>query len=438
MNVRKKTVFLTLVLALAIFGGASHADVSIKIVIVNPSESEEKDIPVKYSLPSGLKREDIKDSGELKIEYDMKESIYCVAGTFKLAPKESKVLKVTVSDIWRIPRSDFDEAEKMLEGAVAALKDSDKKELIESVAKEMEQKLEKLYSQQEELVPDIEKRMQRYFADLQKMRAIKEDIFSIERLAGISEDKTKKDQADTVKIVIAAENPEPQEVTTAVKYFIPRDVKLENIVDLDDFDIKYDIDKGRPYFEKRVTFAPNEKKVWNITVNNAWKVPDKELSYYVDEASKTKEGFAYSKYKEFAASIFAEIQKNADLIRASQAGARSVDEMIAVYRENQARFEDIKEALIRMQNLVSKDWLKKHNVLRDIKLLENVKQISDVLMKKVLKEGKISLIKVIVGVILFVMFITMIASIAWLKRIKTDEKKEMKNIINDKKENEGS
>ena len=51
---------------------------------------------------------------------------------------------------------------------------------------------------------------------------------------------------------------------------------------------------------------------------------------------------------------------------------------------------------------------KKHNVLRDINIEQDMKQVSDVLMKRIFKDGKVSLFKMIMAVIIFVIVVTLI------------------------------
>mgnify|MGYP000209186015 CR=1 FL=1 len=79
--------FLGEVIIIFIFGAVFFAhvkiafcNVAIKIVVVNPLASQERNVPVRYDLPSGIGKEDILFTNGLKVNYDEQKGVYYVYG----------------------------------------------------------------------------------------------------------------------------------------------------------------------------------------------------------------------------------------------------------------------------------------------------------------------------------------------------------------------
>ena len=419
-----------------------YADVAIKLVVVNPSESDKKLVPVKYKLPPDLKKEDIKDAGGLSVGYDMKEGVYTVEGALELEPKENRVLKIVVSDVWIIPSEKFDNLKDMLRESAEATALSNDPKKVGEIAARIEEKIETLKRIQKDSESDIESRVSRYTAINDELGKIKENIFSMDLL--VKEEILRaetKEKEETVKLVVEAANEKDEQLDTVVKYYLPDDVKPEQIVEFEGFVLKYDIEKRKSFLEKEVSFKPGETLKWTISVKNEWLIQEAELTSILTEADKTMEGMAGTKYSVLCKALHSEIKFLGAKILESQGETETVDEMISVYKVNEERFKIIKDDLIKMQSLASKDSSKKHNVLRDIDVNKDMKQVSDVLMKKIFKKGKISLFKMILGLIVFVVVVTLIACLSWMAGIKKQDNVEPVDItagdkVEGKKEDE--
>src|SRR5205823_5812592 len=72
-----------------------------------------------YYLPKELKSNDILDPAGLDIDYDIDQACYYVHGTISLAPKESKLLKIQVKDVWFITQEQVDAIKKQLDQNLA-------------------------------------------------------------------------------------------------------------------------------------------------------------------------------------------------------------------------------------------------------------------------------------------------------------------------------
>jgi hypothetical protein len=80
-------------------------------------------VPLKYYLPRELKKEDIiKMDKKLKVDYDTSQEAFFVSGEFELSPKETKIIKVEVRDIWKIADDEVASLRKQAEELSKPLK----------------------------------------------------------------------------------------------------------------------------------------------------------------------------------------------------------------------------------------------------------------------------------------------------------------------------
>ncbi len=420
MKIGSKILLLAFMLSVLPGLGSVFADVAIKIVVVNPSESDKRNIPVEFNLPKELKREDILDTGVLKVGYDVGKDVFRVEGEVLLEPRESRVLKIMVNDVWFVSEETVEEIRVLLKKNIANAS-KEKRDAVDLAGRKIEEKLDRLLKEQQVAESDIDKRMKNYRAGMESVRQIREEIFTLERVAETAQDKD--DSEEIVKLLIKGTNPTDKELDIPFKYYLPESVRPEYIVEFAGFKYKYDTNKRKSFLEKQEVFAPLESKKWVIEVRDVWKIDLAEVDYILQEADDTKEIFSNSPIFELCNSIDEEIEKEAEKIKESQEAAQTVSEKITIFKVNSERFELMKDYLIRMQSLALQDSDKKHNVLRDIMIEDETKQVSDVLMKRIFKPGKISLFKMILGVIVFVVIVTILSCLTWLVNVKSRESK---------------
>lgn len=80
----------------------ASAEIVMKVLIANPSESEVKEFPIRYPLPPEIKAEHVLDAHGLKVDYDAQEGVYVLVGTVTLKPKESVTKRILLQDVWII------------------------------------------------------------------------------------------------------------------------------------------------------------------------------------------------------------------------------------------------------------------------------------------------------------------------------------------------
>ena len=88
-------IFLSVYLGL-VFTRPLYADLYINILAVNGTD-EARDKEVQYYLPKELASSDILEvANGLELDYDSVEGAFLVHGKVRLAPKETKTLKVNI------------------------------------------------------------------------------------------------------------------------------------------------------------------------------------------------------------------------------------------------------------------------------------------------------------------------------------------------------
>lgn len=435
-NISRGAIIVCVVFFVCCFKATSlFADVSIKVVVANPSESE-RSVPIHYNLPNGLKKEDILSAGDLKVDYDVKEGSYYVYGQVQLAPKESKTLKIAVRDVWRISEEQIKDLEHILDEKLAVIQDPDKKEKAKLIASSLKDRLDTISKKQAELADDIERRMQFYAVTVNKLQEIKDRIFSLEKDVEFSEQKTDINDYGTIMLIIEAENVLNKEANMPIKYYLPKEIIPEYLIDKAGFDVKYDIDKGRFYLAKEEQFGPNETKRFRIQIKNVWTISEKILDSYVKEASMLNDKLASTELKEIGEALFSEIQRTADEIIESQQKDEPIKERIATYRTNQRKLDAIKADIEKLRTLFKEakereadasklDKKKLKEVLEKIDYFK-LQKLSNSVLKEKLK--KVGVWRIISTIVLFTITLTIFFYTIWFLNLKKEEKRKLEKV----------
>jgi hypothetical protein len=410
------------------------ADVSIKIVAANPSDSEQT-VPIRYSLPGGLKKEDIINTDGMNLDYDVTQTVYYIYGDLKLGPKESKTLKVVVKDVWKIPEGQVRDLLNIIDEKVRSIDDPEKQPKAKLIGQSLRDRVEDIVKQQTEAADDIEKRMQLYSINTTKLSEIREEIFDLEREIKFGgADKGLSGKTETsITLTIEAENVLNKEVHIPLKYYLPKEIMPEYILDKSGFDLKFNVEKAQFYLVKDEVFQPGEAKRFSITLKNVWNINQDILDVYLKEATDLNKELSTTEFAEIGKALFNEIQKNADEIIESQKKAESVAERIDTYRQNQKRLALIKDDVEKMKKLLNEAKKKEEGEGSDkIKdLLQKAdffkfQQLSDKLLKERLKKAGVW--RIIVVIIGFTMALTVFFYGLWFLNLKKEEKRKLDKV----------
>src|SRR3989338_6013172 len=93
---------LSVVLLAAAPSAEVWAELVMKVLVVNPSETEVKEFSVNNPLPPEIKPEHVLDADGLRVDYNSQTGTYLLTGTLTLKPKESVTRRIVLEDVWVI------------------------------------------------------------------------------------------------------------------------------------------------------------------------------------------------------------------------------------------------------------------------------------------------------------------------------------------------
>ncbi|MFA6636320.1 MAG: hypothetical protein WCV56_04370 [Candidatus Omnitrophota bacterium] len=401
--------------------GEISADVGVNIVVVNPSESKTQKMTINYELPPGLQRSDILETGDLNAEYNVSRALFYVTGEIELNPKETRTVKVVIRDIWNIPSEKFDNISSILEGKIKGLQDSADPETLKLASDELRSRLEDVRKYQRDNAGDVQKRMEMYTSNMDKLRRIENDIFSLERM--LSKETGTEERDETVLLTIEASNPRDEERTLPVKFELPREIIPQHIEELGGMEIMYDSAKDMFYLFAERTFAPEETRRFQVRIKNIWKISELEINRYVEEAEEAYAKFEGLSDEPTVAILLESIKNNASTIIETQKAAESVRDRVAVFRANQKLLRDIKDDLEKMKTLtipeIDKEKQELSDVLRSEHIFETLRELSYKLFKEKLTASTVW--RIIMLIVSFAIILTAVFYAIWIVKVKRNE-----------------
>ncbi len=155
----------------------------IKIMAVNPSETESKEVIINSLLPREIKPEHVLDADGLELEYDPQAGAYTVKGTLTLKPKQSIVKSIHLEDIWMVPQERFDALRREAAELMRTLQHTEFEERGLLMADAIERRLSDVEAAQEEPFPtNPELHISRYREHLQVLQMVEADLVSLRQL----------------------------------------------------------------------------------------------------------------------------------------------------------------------------------------------------------------------------------------------------------------
>lgn len=421
---QKVLIFLSLLLILSasiIFN--AYSDVTFNILAVNGTDNS-KVKEVEHYLPSELKFEDILDTNGLTAEYEVVKGAYKVSGTVTLGPKETKTFKIRIRDVWVIDEDVINELKKQIEINYTKVKSGKFSEIASKKREYLIGRLDYVLEQQARYADDAEKRIDVYRIYSKEIDDVKKNALSYYFWRT---DFVPKDQGDIVKFVVEVNNPsEDSNLKVSTKHYLPKEVLPEHFLDLQGFNLRYDLGSGQTYLLKEEELAPKENKRYEFTLQDVWRIQQKEIDILKDRTVKAFKLLKNTEYVESAKYLVANIKKNLSEIEESQAEEKEIKEHISSFRINSKKFDEAKKDVETLENLLTavREELERSqlkNVLQKLKSLNTIAMLA----KSLFSKPTISTAwKIIIGVITFVGLITLVHYFVWKKRslsIKTNK-----------------
>lgn len=170
-------------LACVVFAPVAWAEIVLKLLIVNPSQTEVKEFTVRNPLPPEVKPEHVLDADGLKVDYDAQQGMYFVVGTVTLKPKESMTKRIVLQDVWSIPAERFAALRGEMDDMLAKLSGTLYEERGAVMARAIERQLDDVEGHQRQaFIANPDEHITTYRADLKALQLVEADLVSLRQL----------------------------------------------------------------------------------------------------------------------------------------------------------------------------------------------------------------------------------------------------------------
>jgi hypothetical protein len=155
-------------------------------------------------------------------------------------------------------------------------------------------------------------------------------------------------QASIILNAVVVNPSKDKKQKATLKAYLPEEITPEDIVDAEDLEISYDIDKSVYYVYKEVELEPGEAVKKQIELKDVWVISEKELNSNIKKAKELTKGLKGTKHYDRAEAITDMIENHVERILTKQ--NKEMDSLpeihIAAYRGNMELFNKIKEELL--------------------------------------------------------------------------------------------
>jgi len=161
---------------------AAQAELVMKLLVVNPSETEVKEFDIRNPLPPEVKPEHVLDADGLKVDYDSQAGVYMLVGRVTLKPKESVTKQIVLEDIWVIGAERFSSLRREKEDIQQKLDGTAYEERGQVLAAAVERRLAGVEESQEQPFLHPVQRITRYRDNQKVLEMVESDLVSLRQL----------------------------------------------------------------------------------------------------------------------------------------------------------------------------------------------------------------------------------------------------------------
>lgn len=412
------TGLLLCLLLIGLFPVRAFADLYVTILAVNGTD-EEKQKEVSQPLPKEVTAEDVIDTAGLQLDYDVSEGNYYVHGEVTLKPKETRKFRIRVRDLWQVNQTEIDEIKLQIDQSLSRVEGTEYYDTGLIRKNSLVQRLDFMVDQQAEFADNVGKRVDRYRAYEQELKEIRDDSLSVNYWRS---KPPSPDEAEIYTFIIEVENPSdtlPKNVEP--KYYLPKEVKPEHLVDTKDFEVKYDAIRKQAYLTKQEELKPAEKKKYQVSIVDIWNIKSESIEDLKERTRKSFKLLENTEYFNSAENLVRRIKTNLDKIEETQVAAEDIKQHISTYRDNTERFaaaehdvEVLEDFLKAVRENLERSIVR--NVLEKIKSLKDIKNIAEAIFGT--KPSKDTTWKIITWIMIVVGVLTVVHFALWGKRSK--------------------
>jgi len=434
MNKSKSIIKLVLVIVMLTLARPVCADIIINILAVNGTDTA-KEKQIEELLPKELKQEDIIDSAGLEIKYDVDTGSYAVVGSVQLEPKESKTLRIRVRDVWIIQPQDIQAIRDQIELNSERVEGSEFAQTAAIKKESLLKRLDYILNEQENSADNAGQRIDRYRIYEKELNEIRDNAVSIKYWRS---KPPSPEEANVFRLILQAENPSPDKAITKEQvHYLPKEVKPEHILETAGFEVRYDALKGQSFLWKEEELQPGEKKRYEISIIDIWKIKQQNIENLRDRTRDTFRFLENTPYKDSAEFLVASIKKNLESVDLSQSLEKDIAQHIMDYRSNIESYgqaEKDVQALEELLEVVREKLVRSRleNVLEKIRSLKNVNDVAKALFEDnpLMNEGGKTIVYIIIGLAGLIIG----AFFYWLRKSKDIKIEETEKNLAEKEE----
>jgi hypothetical protein len=172
---------LIIFIALFLFFVPAEAGITMRLMAVNPADSEQT-VPIKVYLPVEVKPEDIIYKDDLDVAYDTQQGSYYVFGEFLLAPKEVLEKEIEIKDIWVIDLSEVEMLRLEAKDMLKSFKKTKYYERAQLIYNGIDKKLKEVEEEQDLSSASPAYKISNYRNSLSLIDSVKADLVSAKTL----------------------------------------------------------------------------------------------------------------------------------------------------------------------------------------------------------------------------------------------------------------
>lgn len=150
-------------------------------------------------------------------------------------------------------------------------------------------------------------------------------------------------------------NPSKTKTQTALlKAYLPKETKPQDVVDLGDLKIDYDINRGLYYVYKEFELEPGQSVARQIEIKDIWLISQSEIDSLSDRAKELVEALKKTSYFDTAVTLQKDIQeKTAEVLKKQEGALDALPQThIAVYRDNVETLQSVKSMLAKLESML--------------------------------------------------------------------------------------
>ena len=221
-------------------------------------------------------------------------------------------------------------------------------------------------------------------------------------------------EKSSVKLRVVAVNPSKEKPQTVpIKIYLPKEVIPDDIISMGELKVGYDSNKGVYYsYSDGVELKPQETRVFEVQLEDIWKVKNSEISKLHDETNLALKHLEKTPHYANAKAIVDSIDKRLNEIQLKQDdNSISREEHIGAYRLNLMTMDEIKQDITLIEKMLQASGAP-----------PSIEFLKDTVFEKKDDIDRVTAWKLIIAIIGFVAFVGIGFYMKWFLAIQTKRK----------------